>query len=467
MPSAEMCTWEWKQAIFLTRNPALLDQFKEMSLSSVRQRLQRWLDGQGGQFPAFGSSDEYGYYVQACFPLPADRRRYFAEKTRAARPQAGYRLLCCLAEAGIVDSVWSTNFDGLPARAAADFTLTPVEIGIDTQHRAVRVMHQGELLCVSLHGDYRYDHLKNTEAELQAQEAALSQALVERFRDRPTIVSGYSGRDVSIMAALTDAYAGPGPGSLFWCGFGDAIPDPVAELIARARAAGRTAFYVPTQGFDDVMSRLAQHALEGQAQERARAIAADGAQNGEMAAADFEVPDGAFGSVIKSNAFAVRCPPELYQFTAEGMPERGAWEWLRAIVGDRDLLAAPLKNKVLAIGTLTDIQAAFDNRITGSVERAPIGEDDLRIEDGVVVSLFPLGAGSLGRASQQSRYRRRAAALVARRAGAHGLRKCILRRSRGSTRVSPPHRRRVLYHCQADAPRRWPGRDARPRGGNA
>jgi len=388
MPSAEMCIWEWKQAIFLTRNPALRDQFKEMSLTSVRARLQHWLDSQGGQFPVQGSPDEYGFYIQACFPLPADRRRFFAEKTQAARPQSGYKLLCCLAEEAIVDSVWTTNFDGLPARAAAEFALSPIEVGIDTQHRAIRVAHRGELLCVSLHGDYRYDPLKNTAAELQEQEHILRKALVDYFTDRPVIVAGYSGRDESIMAALIETYSRPGAGSLFWCGFGDTVPAPVAELIRVARAAGRTACYVPTQGFDDLMSRLAQHALQGEAQERAKAIAVGGAREGDLPVVDFEIAKRPIGGVIKSNAFAVRCPPELYQFTLKGMPERGAWEWLRDIVGRRDLLTAPLKGKVLALGTLADIEAAFGNRIAGSVERAPIGEEDLRIEDGMVVSLL-------------------------------------------------------------------------------
>lgn len=383
-----MCIWEWKQSIFLTRNPALQDQFKEASLTSVRDRLQRWLDGQGGQFPPRGSSDEYGFYIETCFPLPADRRRYFAEKTRAARPQSGYRLMCCLAEAGVVDSVWSTNFDGLPARAAAGFTLSPIEVGIDTQYRAMRVAHHGELLCVSLHGDYRYDHLKNTATELQAQEAALRRALVGRFMDRPTIVVGYSGRDESIMSALHEAFGMPGPGSLFWCGYGEAIPASVEDLIRAARAVGRTACYVATQGFDDLMSRLAQHALDGEARERAKEIAAEGLRASDFPTADFHVAEQSIGGVIKSNAFSVRCPPELYQFTAIDMPERAIWEWLRQIVGERDLLAAPFKSKVLALGTLSEIEAAFGDRIRGPVERAPIGEDDLRIEDGVIVSLL-------------------------------------------------------------------------------
>ena len=231
LPSAEMCVWEWKRDIFLTNNPGLEEQFAELSLPGIRSRIQRWLDNQG-HFPPNGSPEEYGFYVQQCFPITEDRRAYFREKVRVARPHLGYQLLCHLAEAGLVGSVWSTNFDGLTARAAAAFSVTPVEVGIDSQQRLTRQSAQGELLCISLHGDYRYDALKNTAEELQTQEAALREALTAQVRTTPLIVVGYSGRDRSVMDALRRAYAESGTGTLYWCGFGDGEPPShVSALI--------------------------------------------------------------------------------------------------------------------------------------------------------------------------------------------------------------------------------------------
>ena len=137
LPSAQMCIWEWKRSIFLTNNPGLEDQFAELSLPSIRRRIQQWLDGQG-LFPPDGAPDEYGFYVQQCFPITEDRRAYFQNKVRKARPHVGYQLLCHLAETDLTRSVWSTNFDGLTARAAAPFSLTPREVGIDSQQRLTR-----------------------------------------------------------------------------------------------------------------------------------------------------------------------------------------------------------------------------------------------------------------------------------------------------------------------------------------
>jgi hypothetical protein len=263
VPSAQSCIWEWKRRIFLTNNPGLEEQFAELSLDGVRRKIQRWLDGRGA-YPPENAPGEYGFYIGECFPISDDRRAFFAEQVRDAVPHIGYRLLCHLAEADLVRSVWAPNFDGLPGRAAANFKLSAIEAGIDTQGRASRPPRKGELLCVSMHGDYRYDQLKNTPAELQQQEAALREALVAGVRETSLVVSGYSGRDESLMQALRDAYGQPGTGTLYWCGFGDRdIPGHVEALLRHARSHGRQTFYVPTLGFDDLLTRLALHCLHG------------------------------------------------------------------------------------------------------------------------------------------------------------------------------------------------------------
>ena len=73
-------------------------------------------------------------------------------KVAKAKPHTGYRLLALLAKAGFVRSVWTPNFDGLVARAAAAANLVCIEIGIDTAHRAERPQSEAELRVVSMHG---------------------------------------------------------------------------------------------------------------------------------------------------------------------------------------------------------------------------------------------------------------------------------------------------------------------------
>lgn len=388
IPSAQSCIWEWKRDLFLTNNPGLEEQFAELSLPSVQRRIQQWLDAQG-IYPREGADDEYGFYIRACFPIADDRRAFFQEKVRGAQPHVGYRLLCHLAKADLIRSVWSTNFDGLPARAAANFSLTPFEVGIDTQGRVARSANTGELLCVSLHGDYRYDDLKNTPDELQRQEEALRSALIDELRQRTLIVCGYSGRDHSIMEALEAACAEPGTGALYWCGYGDGeVPEPVARLIASARAHGRQAFYVPALGFDDLMTRLALHCLEGERREGARKDIAALAPDDLLARAPFQVAEHRANTLIKSNAFEIDYPSEVLSFDLKIWPPEKVWSWVRAQTSARPVVAVPFKGKILALGTVDEVKDCFGENIKGPVERTPVSPDELRYEDGAIAGLL-------------------------------------------------------------------------------
>jgi SIR2-like domain len=387
VPSAQMCIWEWKRDIFITNNPGLEDQFSELSLPGPRQKIQQWLNIQG-VYPAEGGNEEYGFYFESCFPIRHDRRAYYEDKVRQAQPNIGYRLLAYLAEADLIRAVWSTNFDGLPARATANFKVTPVEVGIDTQARLPRLISKGELLCVSLHGDYRYDDLKATDEEVQNQETSLREAFIRHVQETPLIVSGYSGRDKSVMEAFRAAYS-QGSAPLYWCGYADQnIPTHIADLIQHARDRGRVAYYIPTEGFDDLLIRLGLHCSEGDRREFVQKAISEvtPAQSRERAA--FSIPQAKATALIKSNAFEIECPSEVFQFELKKWPEEGAWSWVRDRAAKNGTAAIPFRGKVLALGIIDNLKESFGENINGPIERIPVTPDDLRYDDGAVVSLM-------------------------------------------------------------------------------
>ena len=388
IPSASTCIWQWKRSIFLSNHPGMERNFDELSLGMVQQRIQDWLDTQPG-FPRASDAGEYGFYIDRCYPRIEDRRSFFQRHIQGAKLSSGYRIAARLAKNSLFRLVWTTNFDGLMPRALAETPVTPVEIGLDSTNRIVRTNRAGELSCVALHGDYRYDALRNTDAEVQRLDGELRQALVDQSVSSSLIVLGYSGRDNSIMEALTESYSRPGAGVLYWCGFGDRPPpDTVAALIATARKAGRTAFYVRGAAFDDVMRRLALATLSGADREDILAIIAQSGSE-QPAATPFTVPDGAIGGIVKSTAFKLRCPVEAYSFKPVSMPEQGVWRWVREAVGDRrDLVAVPYKGMVWALGTLTSIHEVFPGPMAEAPVRVPIDISELRHEDGAVTHLL-------------------------------------------------------------------------------
>jgi hypothetical protein len=384
-----MCIWEWKRQIFLTNNPGLENQFAELSLEGVRRRIQAWFDRQGS-YPGENAPEEYGFYIKECFPITDDRRAFFNEKVRQAAPHIGYRLLCYLAQADLVRAVWSTNFDGLAARAAAGFKLTPIEVGIDSQQRVLRTPGAGDLLCVSLHGDYRYDQLKNTPEEVQIQEATLRNALIQQLNASPLIVCGYSGRDESIMKAFHEAYTEAGTGALYWCGFNEReIPQQVFALIRHACSHGRQAYYVPSLGFDDLLTRLALHCLPEEARNAATKFLEESTSNDLLVRQPFNVRSLSTNTLIKSNAFSIECPSEVLQFDLNHWPAGPEiWPALREAIGSRHVVAAPFKGKVLALGTIDDIKASFGSNVKGLIERAPVTPIELGYDHGAIVSLM-------------------------------------------------------------------------------
>lgn len=385
IPSAWQCIWEWKRKIFLTNNPGLEKQFSELTLLSVQRGIQEWLDKRG-EYPAIDSQEEYSFYIEKCFPVGQHRRQFFADMIRNAKPHKGYQFLCLLAEAGIVTSCWTTNFDGLVAKASVNYDITSIEIGMDNQHRVFRQPRRGELICVSLHGDYRYDELKNTGSELQVQEDALQQALINELREATLVVVGYSGRDVSLMSALNEAYSRPGAGALYWCGYGDQITSSVKELLITARTASRTAYFVPTHGFDDTLSRLALHCLADEAQEKARGLLV-ASDKTSFSCDVFRIDDMPCGALIKSNAFEIDCPSELFEFDLADWPEK-PWRWLDDFSSKRNFVAVPFRGKVLAIGLIDEIKDAFVDNIKGLISRTSVTDTDLTIENGTVNSLM-------------------------------------------------------------------------------
>ena len=163
IPSASDCIWDWKREIYLSQNPGAIGNFDNSKSESVRRVIQRWIDSQN-IYPAENSAEEYSYFAEKAYPIEDDRRKYFQHLMSNHDPSLGYHLISLLALENIIKSVWTTNFDGMTLKCAHQYSpLVPVEITAGTSDRIYRGDADKELLCIALHGDYKYGALKNTE----------------------------------------------------------------------------------------------------------------------------------------------------------------------------------------------------------------------------------------------------------------------------------------------------------------
>lgn len=388
VPSAWECIWNWKRSLFLTQNshinPTL---FSSASLPHVQQQIQRWLDQQEAH-PPLNSPEEYSYYVESCFPFAKDRQEEFRGMVRKATPHVGYKLLGLLMETGKVKWVWTTNFDDLVERGRPSDRPRPfLQIGVDSPQRIDSLQRDNDdAIQIFLHGDYRYDSLKNTENELQTLDTKHLEKLVELTKELPLIVLGYSGRDKSIIDALTKAYSTRGNGGLFWCCLDKSKPaDIVEKLIVKAKEVGNAAEIVSYNGFDDFLIRLSRYWLKDLPEHTRVENLLSTLPVNKGFDIDNLSPD--FDWVI-GNASPIELPSEMFQFSINGLPEKGAWKKLRELSDNRPITAGLFKGKVLALGRLADINATFETYLASKIEQISLHNDELTISNSIVYEIL-------------------------------------------------------------------------------
>jgi NAD-dependent SIR2 family protein deacetylase len=375
--SAADCIWEWKKDIFLSKNPHLAYQYKNIKSDTVRKAIQLWLDNEGS-YPELDAEEEYSYYAEKGHPIDGDRKKYFQRLSEGKEPSLGYHLLCLMAKKGILRSVWTTNFDSLILNAAYKHNLFPIEVTLESEERLYRTASSSELLCIALHGDYKYGPMKNTSCELDNQNDVFINSLKNELRTRNLIVLGYSGRDKSLMKALVEAYSERGAGRLYWCGYGETIPETVVSLITAACKNCREAFFVPTDGFDKTLFNLSIACFEESEEylKKVKEIQISFAPSG-YTCTPFSIEAGEIHKIIKSNLFPFSIPKECFQFEMEFDQGDKPWRLCNELSSKYEISAVPFRGMIYAFGTKDILSRLFRTKIKSDIVRTPIGRRSL------------------------------------------------------------------------------------------
>lgn len=373
--TASDCIWDWKREIYVSQNPYDARACTNTKIESVRRLIQRWIDEQK-TFPPLDDKAEYSFYADKACPIEEDRKKYFQHLCENKKPSLGYHLIAMLAEIGWVRSIWTTNFDGLSLKVAHQYNVTPIEVTLESQQRIYRAETNKELLCIALHGDYKYGPLKNTASELDAQSEILINALKQELSKRNLIVIGYSGRDRSIMKALNEAYSQPGVGRLYWCGYGDIVPKEVENLLNSITAQGRHAFYIPTDGFDKTILLMSKYCTSGNAtlssqidkllNELGKAIDYNSTPFGQI--------DGNISGIAKTNLYPIAFPKTCYQFKLKLKETEQAWDICKSLC-HYGIIAIPNAGLVYAWGDKETISQICSNRLESPIEITAFSRD--------------------------------------------------------------------------------------------
>ncbi len=386
--SATECIWDWKKEIYLSQNPGAIGNYSNSKLEIVRQVIQKWIDSQNG-YPALNSDEEYSFFAEKAYPLAEDRCKYFQHLVSTHDPSLGYHIISMLAKKNIIKCVWTTNFDGLMAKCAYQYTpLVPIEITSETSERVYRNDIDQELLCIALHGDYKYGSLKNTENELDTQDGELEKALRHQLQNRDLIVIGYSGRDHSLMQALEKVYSEKGAGRLFWCGYGSHPSSAVSKLIDDANTNGRLAYYIPTEGFDSTLFSIARHCMSD---DKTFLTDLDAVRKQLSVVSPFQsnsfiLPNEVANKAVVTNAYPITFPKQCYIFEVNYKGEEKPWDYCKFLY-QNNIMAVPYKGLIYAWGRKDDIENICRGRLKSSIELCPI-DKSFAVSNGTIQELI-------------------------------------------------------------------------------
>lgn len=233
-----------------------------------KARIELFLDKQG-MLPPPGDPTEYARAFEAVYPSVEDRRTYIAQMVQKGSPSFAHRVLACMLATGKTPCIFTTNFDNLveSATTIARSKVDPAKhkdltvAAIDSADRAARCLSENDWpLLAKIHGDFHSIELKNTEAELAAQDSQMRSVLASCAGRFAFVVVGYSGRDASVMEALGEALKVEGayPGGIYWMTRSPANLLPAVQSFLKAAAAkGIGANVLVSETFDELAGDLA------------------------------------------------------------------------------------------------------------------------------------------------------------------------------------------------------------------
>ena len=404
VPTAYHLTSDFKRTIYCAEQRVSIRSCADIGDPSLQARIQQYFDSRK-TYPAADSPDEYASYFETAYPDEGDRRKVLEIHITAARSSYGHLALASLMKAGRVRVLWTTNFDRTIEDAAAQVfggTATLRIATLDNAAIALNALNEGRWpILGKLHGDFQSLRLKNTSEELRKQDVLLREALVQGCQRSGLAVVGYSGRDESIVDALSGAMDGSAsfPAGLFWFRRTDqALLPGVLRLAQKAQEKGVAMHLLAMETFDELMADIVNIMPDLSAElttalnKRLKRVG-----NAPIPSAGKNWP------IIRFNAFPVVEAPALCRRVVCTIG--GTREVRDAVTAAGSKVVATRRNVgVLAFGRDEDIRATFERFTITDFDLHALDLRRLRNESSELGLLYDAMAQALARAYPLDRH---------------------------------------------------------------
>ncbi|MBE0558980.1 MAG: SIR2 family protein, partial [Proteobacteria bacterium] len=261
LPAGVDLIWDLKRQYYCAKENQDV-QAHNVSNHAIKAKIQSYFEGKS--CPKVWSNEEYSYYFELMFGEDyAAQQSYIQDQMSPDKVTLtiGPRALAGLLEMGRSRLIFTTNFDDVledAYAAVAGKNLTP--FNLEGSYAALEALNAERFpLYAKIHGDFRYQNIKNLSKDLLSNDAEIQKCFVAAAGRYGLIVAGYSGRDSNVMAMLGQALAQPNPfpHGIWWTvPHASSVALSVVAFIEMAREKGITAHIVETGTFDVMLYKV-------------------------------------------------------------------------------------------------------------------------------------------------------------------------------------------------------------------
>jgi len=349
---------------------------KSIKITNIEQRfyefekeIENWVRIKYTNIP----KNEYGFFFEKTFSSSQDRRNYIKEMLKFSKPSIGYKIINFLIKEQIIWHYITTNFDNLIQKVYPDIVVISEE-NINKCKDYIKINSTSPIV-VKLHGDFRYDLLKNTDEETQLLHQSVMNELTHLFDSLGLIVVGYSGRDESVMSFLenfVENETGTFTNGFYWCiREGEVEKQRIKTLIDKLKKKGIEADFVKITSFDDFLIGIYNQ------------IGKNDNEIDEWLSSNKEIQP--FRSALRNRENYIvfdfmkitEYPKTFLTFKFKDIKN---WKELDRITNGKKIIASFFrKGKIIAIGDENEIKETFDKYIDASCafEYYTLTDDDL------------------------------------------------------------------------------------------
>jgi len=373
--------WQFKRELLSVSGKINGKKFQDLKIESNKKIIQSYFVEEDAKV-----TNRYSYYFEQCYPDPLVRQEFLTNLVKDKKPSIGFMCLSALVSKQTINTVWTTNFDDLIEKAISKLDIS-CQVVSPENAKSVQNYRNDIPTVVKLHGDFRYDALQNTNAELQRLEENLHNYFLHAATQRGLLIVGYSGSDESVLQTIEKALEKPNvfPKGLVWCIPKEVTPsERLTSLIKKAHEQNQRSGFMVIDSFDYFLHEI--YTVCELENEQIDSIANERFKQKQV----FRLTQNQSNTTpILLNAIKAKYFPKSLFSTKTKINGEGKWKKLREVLQDSNIVAAFSKGETLSLfGDENEIKQVLKEYLTDEIKLIDIPENIFHQPDSFYIGIL-------------------------------------------------------------------------------